>query len=54
VAPELAVQAGYPTRPVFSARVGLDWRAVCVRSGNNAIWYFIGSHDDYERLIATL
>ena len=24
-------------KPIFSARIGLDWRAVCVRSGDNAI-----------------
>jgi len=32
----------------------LDWRAVCIRSGDVAIWYFIGSHADYDKLIATL
>ena len=44
----------HPTRPIFSARIGLDWRAVCVRSGDTAIWYFIGSHADYDKLIKTL
>jgi len=44
----------HTTRPVFSARIGLDWRAVCIRSGDTAVWYFIGSHGDYDRLIKTL
>ena len=39
--------------PILSVRIGLDWRAVCVRSGDKAIWYFIGSHADYDRLIKT-
>jgi len=52
--PSLQFKQIHPTRPIFSARVGLDWRAVCIRSGDTAVWYFIGSHADYERLIATM
>jgi hypothetical protein len=52
--PNLQFKQIHPTLPIFSARVGSDWRAVCRRSGNAAIWYFIGSHADYERLIATM
>ena len=44
----------HATQPIFSARIGLDWRAVCVRNGETALWYFIGSHADYDRLIKTL
>jgi hypothetical protein len=44
----------HPTKPIFSVRIGLDWRAVCVRTGDIAVWYFIGSHADYDRLIKTL
>lgn len=44
----------HATQPIFSARIGLDWRAVCVRTGDTAVWYFIGSHADYDRLIKTL
>ena len=44
----------HATKPVFSARVGLDWRAVCVRKSDIAVWFFIGSHADYDRLIKTL
>ena len=52
--PSLQFKQIHPSRPIFSARVGLDWRAVCLRSGDAAVWYFIGSHADYERLIATM
>ena len=41
-------------KPIFSARIDLEWRAVCVRTGDTALWYFIGSHADYDRLIKTL
>jgi hypothetical protein len=52
--PSLKFKQIHPTKPIFSVRIGLDWRAVCVRSGDKAIWYFIGSHADYDRLIKTL
>lgn len=35
----------------FSARVGLGYRAVGVMQGSTIIWFWIGSHVDYERLI---
>ena len=44
----------HPTKPIFSVRIELDWRAVCIRSGDIALWYFIGSHADYDRLIESL
>lgn len=44
----------HATRPIFSARIGLDWRAVGVRTGDAVLWYFISSHADYDRLIKTL
>ncbi len=44
----------HATRPIFSTRIGLDWRAVCIRTDDTALWYFIGSHADYDRLIKML
>jgi hypothetical protein len=44
----------HATRSIFSVRIGLDWRAVGVRSGDGVVWYFIGSHADYDRLIKML
>ena len=40
--------------PIWSVRVSLGWRAVCVRSGEVAIWFWIGSHADYDALLARL
>lgn len=40
--------------PVYSARVGIGYRAVGVRDGDMIIWYWIGSHADYEKLINRL
>ncbi len=36
---------------VWSVRVGIHWRALGVREGDVMIWFWIGSHADYDRLI---
>lgn len=40
--------------PYYSARVGDNHRALCLLHGDTAIWFFIGTHDEYERVIAGL
>jgi hypothetical protein len=40
-----------PVGKYWSARVGLNHRAVAVKSGDDFIWFWIGEHDPYERLI---
>jgi hypothetical protein len=35
----------------WSARVGLNHRAVAVADGADFIWVWIGNHDEYDRLI---
>lgn len=41
-------------RHYYSARVGIGYRVVGVREGNTIVWFWIGSHADYDRLLATL
>lgn len=36
---------------VWSARVGIGHRALAVRSGEDWIWFWIGSHADYDKLL---
>jgi hypothetical protein len=35
----------------YSARIGLSYRAVCVRSEDTYIWFWIGSHAEYDKLL---
>jgi mRNA-degrading endonuclease RelE of RelBE toxin-antitoxin system len=35
----------------FSIRIGLGYRALGVMEGSTIIWFWIGSHADYDRLI---
>ena len=50
--PSLQFKQIHSTEPIFSVRVGLGWRAVGVRSGETIVWYWIGSHADYDTLIS--
>ena len=34
-----------------SVRVGSDYRAVAVEKGSDVVWFWIGRHDEYDRLI---
>lgn len=52
--PSLRFKQVHTTRPIYSARVGLGYRALCVREGEDVIWFWIGSHADYDHLIASL
>jgi hypothetical protein len=35
----------------WSARVGSNHRALAIVTGEKAEWFWIGAHDEYERLI---
>ncbi len=41
----------HPTKPIYSIRVGLGWRALGVKQGDYLIWFWIGSHADYDNLL---
>ena len=42
----------HATEPIYSARVGLHYRAVGLRDGEEIVWFWIGSHADYDALLA--
>ena len=35
----------------WSVRVGLHHRAIAVEAGTDLVWFWIGSHDDYDKLL---
>ncbi len=52
--PGLGFKRVHATQSVYSVRISLDYRAVGVLVGDEIIWFWIGSHSDYERLLAQL
>jgi hypothetical protein len=39
-------------RNYFSVRVGLKYRALGIEVDGGALWFWIGSHTDYDKLLA--
>ncbi|WP_446692443.1 ParE family toxin-like protein [Rhizobium tropici] len=35
----------------WSARVGISWRALAVADGDDLVWFWIGSHTEYDKLL---
>ena len=50
--PGLRFKAVHAMRPIYSVRVGLHYRALGVATGDELVWFWVGSHDEYERLLA--
>ena len=36
----------------FSVRIGLSYRALAVEAGKELIWFWIGSHAEYDKLVS--
>ena len=39
---------------IYSIRIGISWRALGLKENETIIWFWIGSHSDYDKLINTL
>ncbi|MCE9552408.1 MAG: hypothetical protein K8T91_03400 [Planctomycetes bacterium] len=39
---------------IYSTRVGIGYRAAGVLDGNTVVWFWIGSHADYDKLLNQL
>ena len=49
--PSLRFKLVHPARSIYSVRIGIHYRALGVLEGDDIIWFWVGSHDEYERLI---
>ena len=52
--PGLRFKQVHPIRPIYSVRIGQDYRALGIREGEEVVWFWIGSHAEYDRLVARL
>ena len=52
--PSLHFKQIHSQQSIYSVRVGLSYRALGVRQEDTIIWFWIGSHEDYNNLIAEL
>jgi len=52
--PGLRFKKVHSRDPIYSVRISQDYRAVAALSGDLAVWFFIGNHADYEKLLGSL
>ena len=52
--PSLQFKKVHSSEPIYSARVSLGYRALAVRENEELIWFWIGSHAEYDRLLKSL
>lgn len=50
--PSLRFKRVHLTQPIYSVRASLDYRAVGIHEGETLIWFWIGSHADFDKLLA--
>lgn len=41
-------------KPVYSVRVGSGYRSLGILEGDAVVWFWIGTHDEYERILKHL
>lgn len=49
--PSLRFKKVDPSKDIYSVRVGLGYRALGVLEGSVIVWFWIGSHADYDQLL---
>lgn len=52
--PSLQFKQVHATRPIYSARISLGYRALGVINGDDIIWFWVGTHADYDQLLRAL
>ena len=52
--PSLHFKKVHRTRPIYSARINDDYRVVDSMQGSEIVWFWVGKHEEYDRLLNKL
>jgi hypothetical protein len=44
----------HKTKLIYSVRITLSYRALGIKENDTMIWFWIGSHTEYDKLISSL
>jgi mRNA-degrading endonuclease RelE of RelBE toxin-antitoxin system len=50
--PSLRFKKVHSELPIYSARISKDYRAVGQLEGDAVIWFWVGSHAEYDKLLS--
>ena len=51
--PSLQFKQIHQSKQIYSVRIGIGWRAVGVKDKDTMVWFWIGSHAEYDKIDAT-
>ena len=52
--PSLRFKKIHPELPIYSARFSKSYRAIGQLDGDTVIWFWVGSHAEYDKLLSQL
>lgn len=52
--PSLQFKQVHTIEPIYSVRVGIGWRALGTKTDNTMVWFWIGVHAEYDRIVSQL
>ncbi|NOG83885.1 MAG: hypothetical protein D8M57_19910 [Candidatus Scalindua sp. AMX11] len=52
--PGLHFKRVHSTKPIYSVRISINYRAVGIQKGSEIVWFWVGTHTDYEKLLNKL
>jgi hypothetical protein len=52
--PSLRFKKVHTYLPIYSVRIDLDWRAVGVLREGVVVWFWVGPHSEYEKLLTKI
>ena len=52
--PGLQYKQVHAVEPIYSVRVGIGWRALGTKTDDTMVWFWIGPHAEYDRIVSQL
>ena len=52
--PSLKYGRVHPAEQVYSVRIGLHWRALAIVEQEAVVWFWIGLHSDYDKILDSI
>jgi hypothetical protein len=49
--PSLDYKQVHDKQPIYSVRIGIHYRAVGVKHDDHMLWFWIGPHAEYDKLL---
>jgi mRNA-degrading endonuclease HigB of HigAB toxin-antitoxin module len=49
--PSLQFKRVSQKQPIYSVRIGLNYRALGLLESNHIYWYWMGTHNEYDELL---